>query len=393
MALGRTLGVPIFQEQVMQIAMLAAGFSAGEADELRRAMAAWRRKGGLGPFHHKVIHGMVARGYTREFAESIFRQIEGFGEYGFPESHAASFALLVYVSCWLKKHHPDAFLVGLLNAQPMGFYAPAQLVEDAKRHGVQVQPVDVCLSEAKTVLENISVHQWAVRLGLHMVSGLSSAGVRNIIQARQTKAFDSCEDLVKRAELNRSDLQALAAADALRSLSKHRHQAQWDVSGLDTHKDLLKESRTQESNVALPSPTIAETVFADYASIGLSLTQHPIALIRHQLPVSGIRSAKELKYYPDKRPARACGLVTHRQRPSTAKGTVFITLEDETGQVNVIVWPELLERQRDILLNSQVMAVFGIWQKQGEVRHLLAKRVLDLSQLFNALKLQARNFQ
>ncbi|MCE2680272.1 MAG: error-prone DNA polymerase [Burkholderiales bacterium] len=393
MALGRTLGVPIFQEQVMQIAMLAAGFSAGEADELRRAMAAWRRKGGLGPFHQKVIHGMVARGYTQEFAESIFRQIEGFGEYGFPESHAASFALLVYVSCWLKKHHPDAFLVGLLNAQPMGFYAPAQLVEDAKRHGVQVLPVDVCLSEASTVLENTGVNEWAVRLGLHMVAGLSLSGLHNIVEARKQRNFDNSEDLAKRAGLNRSDLQALAAADAMHTLSANRHQAQWDVSGLDTKNDLLAPSRTEETSVSLPEPTEAETVFADYASIGLSLTKHPIALIRHQLPITGVRTANELKYYPDKRPARACGLVTHRQRPGTAKGTVFITLEDETGQVNVIVWPELLERQRDILLNSSVMAVFGIWQKQGEVRHLLAKRVVDLTQLMHALKTQPRNFQ
>ncbi len=275
----------------------------------------------------------------------------------------------------------------------MGFYAPAQLVEDAKRHGVQVLPVDVCLSEASTVLENTGVNQWAVRLGLHMVAGLSLSGLHNIVEARKQRNFDNGEDLAKRAGLNRSDLQALAAADAMHTLSANRHQAQWDVSGLDTKNDLLAPSRTEETSVSLPEPTEAETVFADYASIGLSLTKHPIALIRHQLPITGVRTANELKYYPDKRPARACGLVTHRQRPGTAKGTVFITLEDETGQVNVIVWPELLERQRDILLNSSVMAVFGIWQKQGEVRHLLAKRVVDLTQLMLALKTQARNFQ
>lgn len=395
-ALGRTLGVPIFQEQVMQVAMLAAGFRAGQADALRRAMAAWRRKGGLGPFYRQVIDGMVERGYSHAFAEQIFRQIEGFGEYGFPESHAASFALLVYVSCWIKCHHPDAFLVGLLNAQPLGFYAPAQLIADAQRHGVTVLPVDVNRSGPQSRLEQQRDGTWAVRLGLDCVHGLSKQAIHaiteNLSKTKNAALYASAEDLAKRAHLNKSDLQALASADALLTLCGHRHEAQWAVTGIDTRADLLHVSRTAEPVANFQAPTIAEQVCADYASLGFSLTAHPMSLIRPRLPLNNLRSARELKQYPDRRPARACGLVTHRQRPGTAKGTVFITLEDETGFVNIIVWPDLLERQRDILLKASLLAVFGTWQRQGDVCHLLAGQALDLTHLLDTLKPGSRNF-
>jgi len=414
-ALGRTLGVPIFQEQVMQIAMLAAGFSAGEADELRRAMAAWKRKGGVHKFYDRVIDGMVNRGYSQDFAERIFRQIEGFGEYGFPESHAASFALLVYVSAWLKRHHPDAFLVGLLNSQPMGFYAPAQLIDDAQRHGVEVLPADVNHSEYLTTLQMLNTsHQtsatprYAVQLGLHLIAGLSEVGAKRIMQSRKQlehehsacshpsqarpMVFECVEDVASHAQLNTTDLQALAAANAFGSLASHRHQAYWEVLGIKLTTTLLRNSRTVEASVNLSPPSEQQTVLADYASTGFSLNGHPLALIRPQLKRFRIETAKVLKTYPSKRLARACGIVTHRQRPGTAKGVVFITLEDETGQVNVIVWPSLVDKYRATMLQSQLLAVYGIWQRDGEVTHLVAKRLENFDYMLNNLQTHSRNF-
>ncbi|HEY1058836.1 MAG TPA: error-prone DNA polymerase [Limnobacter sp.] len=405
-ALERTLGVPIFQEQVMQIAILAAGFSPGEADQLRRGMAAWKRRGGLHHFYDRVVGGMLERGYTREFAESIFRQMEGFGEYGFPESHAASFAKLVYLSAWLKCNHPDAFLCGLLNAQPMGFYAPAQLIQDAQRHGVQVLPVDVQCSavdshlecpvtrddHARTRLANNRL-LYPVRLGFNRISGLKQAAAQRIVEARQAGRFQSVEDLSKRAQLDRRDLQALADADALKPLAGHRRQAVWQSTGLDHHKDLLQQTRQSETTVTLPPASALQDMLADYRSLGASLEHHPITFLRAHLAKHRIQPISTLKTYPDGRLARACGLVTHRQRPATAKGTVFLNLEDETGHVNVIVWNELAEQQRQILRNATVMGVFGIWQQQGEVVSLLAKKLVDYTPLLTELTVHSRDFR
>lgn len=413
-ALERTLGIPIFQEQVMQIAIHAAGFTPGEADQLRRGMAAWRRKGGMLQFYERVVGGMMDKGYDREFAENIFRQMEGFGEYGFPESHAASFALLVYVSAWLKCHHPDAYLCGLLNAQPMGFYQPSQLIRDAQDHGVEVLPVDVQLSEVLSTLEtptlqttlnaSNSLHLRSylpVRLGLNRISRLQATAANRIIAARQQRPFESVEDLSKRAQLERTDLVALADADALRSLAGHRRQAIWETAGLDMSKDLLMQMRTApatpvtqregsaaESSLSELSPI--ENMFADFRSTQASLTHHPVEFIRPQLGEFKIQDIQTLKTYPSGRLARACGIVTHRQRPATAKGTVFLTLEDETGQVNVIVWNDLAEQFRLILRSAQIMGVFGIWQKQGEVCNLLAKRLVDYTPLLANIKDQNR---
>ncbi|HEX4856901.1 MAG TPA: error-prone DNA polymerase [Limnobacter sp.] len=401
-ALGRTKGIPIFQEQVMQVAILAAGFTPGEADALRRGMAAWKRKGGLHHFHERVIKGMTLRGYSREFAESIFRQMEGFGEYGFPESHAASFALLVYTSSWLKCHHPDAFLCGLLNAQPMGFYAPAQLIQDAQRHGVKVLPVDVQHShqESRLVPQHCaeqSTGLWPVRLGLNRVVGLQTGAALRIVQARQQKTFSSVEDLAMRAELDRRDLQALADADALRELAGHRRQAVWQTTGLLTasHRkpDLLQEAYTEEAPLVLPKADELQDMLADYRSTGASLEHHPISFLRRQLEAFKIRPVEELQTYPDGRLARACGIVTHRQRPGTAHGTVFLNLEDETGNVNVIVWNSLAEQQRQVLRNSAILGVFGIWQREGEVCNLVARRLVDYTHLLEQLQTSSRDFR
>ena len=396
-ALERTLGVPIFQEQVMQLAILAADFTPGEADQLRRAMAAWKRKGGLGPFHERLVGRMVAKGYGPDYAERIFRQIEGFGEYGFPESHAASFALLVYVSAWLKCHHPDAFLAALLNSQPMGFYAPAQLVRDARAHGVTVLPVDVTCSLWTTELEGEGGPGDGlrpVRLGFGRISGFPEDAAQRLVAARAEAPFASPEDLARRARLDAHQLGLLAQAGALKALSGHRHRAAWAVAGVDTRATpLLHRTRTHEADAELAAPDAAQDLLADYRSTGLSLTTHPLALLREQLAAFKVQPASVLRDYPHGRLARASGLVTHRQRPETARGVVFVTLEDETGAVNVICWPQVVQQQRRALLASTLLTVFGIWQREGEVRHLVARQLVDHTPLLQGLSTRSRNFR
>jgi error-prone DNA polymerase len=398
-ALMRTKGVPIFQEQVMQIAMMAADFTAGEADQLRRAMAAWKRKGGLEPFYDRLVGRMVEKGYAPEYADRIFQQIKGFGDYGFPESHAAGFALLAYVSSWIKCHHPDVFLAALLNSQPMGFYAPAQLVRDACAHGVEVRAVDVMISACESTLEPMAgaaLH--AVRLGLDRVAGLSSAAAERIVAARAQAAFNTPEDLARRASLGAHDLQALAQADALQSLTGHRHQAAWAVAGIDTRPTpMLRETRVDEAAVVLPAPTENQDMLADYRALGLTLHRHPLALLRAELARFKVQPAAVLRDYPNGRLARASGLVTHRQRPGTAKGTMFVTLEDDTGTVNAIVWPAVVESQRKPLLAARLLTLFGRWQCQGEgehaVRHLVVMKAIDHSDLLQGLVTHSRDFR
>ena len=399
-ALARTKGVPIFQEQVMQVAMLAADFSAGEADQLRRAMAAWRRKGGLGPFHDRLVGRMVEKGYARAYAEAVFKQIEGFGEYGFPESHAASFALLVYASAWLKRHHPDAFLVALLNSQPMGFYAPAQLVRDARAHGVAVLPADVGCSAVEATLEPPaeSGAPWPVRLGLNQVGGLGADAAQRIVAARAAGPFAGVEDLARRAALDAGALARLARADALASIAGHRRAAVWAAAGVDARAPpLLARTRTHEPAAALAAPDAAEELFADYRATGLSLRGHPLALLRAQLAALRVQPAAVLRGFRSGQLARASGLVTHRQRPATAKGVVFVTLEDETGSVNVIVWPDVAAAQRRPLLASRLLTVYGVWQREGEgeraVMHLIARRLVDQTALLQGLASRSRDFR
>ncbi|MFL9898914.1 error-prone DNA polymerase [Paraburkholderia fungorum] len=392
-ALGRTLGVPIFQEQVMQVAILAAGFTAGEADQLRRAMAAWKRKGGLEKYYDRIVDGMLERGYNQAFAEGIFEQIKGFGEYGFPESHAASFALLVYASSWLKCHEPEAFLAAMLNSQPMGFYSPSQLVQDAQRHGVKVLPVDVSVSGWDSVLVQIpNSGRPAVRLGLSLVRGMKDGAVGRIENARAVRRFESVKDVARRAQLDRKDLHVLADANALASLAGNRREALWQSVAAVPDKDMLAAAAVEDETPELGAPTEAHDIVADYRSVGLTLGRHPLELLRPQLLANRLMPASTLRSYGDGRLARGCGLVTVRQRPGTAKGVMFVTLEDETGNVNVIVWPSLLEKQRKEALGASLLAVYGTWQCQGEVRHLVAQRLVDMSHLLGGLTSTSRDF-
>ncbi len=492
--LKRTLGVPIFQEQVMQIAMAAANFSGGEADSLRRSMAAWKRKGGVHHFYDRLVGAMVANGYTQEFADGLFQQIEGFGEYGFPESHAASFALLVYVSCWLKRHESACFLAAMLNSQPLGFYAPSQLVQDARRHGVIVRPVDVSHSNWDCTLEQLgsdpdsgqqpdrsarcitksgsdpicghaqtspraqvqatppperNVRQPkggqspishstthpdgvtvlnqdppplgpppvacsaekgvgaptprapdrphpAIRLGLRMVSGLRQEVAQRIAQERARVPFASTHDLAHRCDLDAGDLKALASADALTSLSGHRRQQVWDASALHAAPALFRGVPVVEEALALPAAWEGEEVAFDYAATGLSLRRHPVAFLRPQLAAQKLLSAAQMRDFPHGRLARACGIVTMRQQPHTARGVMFVTLEDETGHVNVIVWKAVKEAFRPALYRARLLAVYGVWQRDadsgGQVRHLVAKRLVDLTHLLGDLAPGSRDF-
>ena len=391
--LERTLGVPIFQEQVMKIAMAAAGFTAGQADELRRSMAAWRRKGGIDQFRRKLVEGLLNNGYTAEFAETIFKQIEGFGEYGFPESHAASFALLAYVSAWLKCHEPEAFLASLLNSQPMGFYAASQLIQDARRHGVQLLPVDVQISDWECTLEMVSDDKAsthtrpAVRLGLNQILGLPAAAAQALLDARQAGPFLDTQDLGRRANLNQAVLQQLALAGALHTLSGHRRQAAWHAAASVATKGLLREAEpTEDEQPLLLPPTEAHDLVTDYQRLGFTLGRHPLALLRQTLTRLRFAPATTLAQLPQGRFARACGLVTMRQRPQTAKGVIFVTLEDETGSVNLIVRAELAVRQRRELLQAHLLAAIGTWQNLQGTQHLLVGRLEDHSSLLATIE-------
>lgn len=382
----------------MQLCVAAAGFTPGEADALRRSMAAWRRHGSVDRFQTRIVEGMVERGYARAFAEQVFFQIQGFGEYGFPEAHAASFALLAYCSAWLKRHEPACFLAALINSQPMGFYGPAQLVQDARRHGVDVRPPDVMYSAWDCTLEAAGpaaspAPQPAVRLGLRVVHGLPEVAAQRIVAARAGAPFSSTEDLALRAGLDAGALKALASADALASLSGHRRQQVWDASALRPAPELLRGAPVDEELLELPPAAEGEEVVFDYASTGLTLRTHPVGLLRPQLAGRKLRTSAELRDQPNGRLVRACGLVTVRQQPSTANGTMFVSLEDETGTVNVIVWRRLRERYRVALLQAQLLAVYGTWQRDGDVRHLVAGHLEDLSALLGGLAVASRDFR
>jgi error-prone DNA polymerase len=391
-ALGRTLGVPVFQEQVMQISMIAAGFTPGEADELRRSMAAWRRKGGLDRYYAKIVDGMTSRGYDKSFAEAIFQQIHGFSEYGFPESHAASFALLVYASCWIKCHHPAEFLAAMLNSQPLGFYSPSQLVQDAKRNSVEVRPVDVMSSDVDCTLEDLP-RAPAVRLGLRMIAGLAAETMARIVEARRAQVFDSAEDLARRAHVDHAEMKRLAAGDALTSLSGHRRQQVWDASALRSTPELLHDAPFDEEVLDLAEAPEGEEILFDYAALGLTLRRHPMALLRAKLDQRKLLTARQLEHTPNGRIVHYCGIVTLRQQPETANGTVFISLEDETGVVQVICWKSLRDAQRKELLGSRLLAVHGMWQREGEVKNLIAGRLEDLSPMLGRLATESRDFR
>jgi len=404
--LQRTLGVPIFQEQVMQIAIVAAGFTPGEADALRRAMGAWKRSGGIDHFKDKLLTGMRANGYTAEFADRIYQQMLGFGEYGFPESHSASFALLVYDSAWLKHFEPAVFTCALLNSQPMGFYAPAQLVRDARSHGVEVRPVDVGVSDWECTLEtHDGANQPALRLGMRLVKSLSQEGASRLMQARREQPFRDVQDLAERAALARNDLEALAAAGAFASLSGNRHLAFWEVAGTErvSKAQTAKPARgvlelgartghLAEGQPLLPAPTEGQQIVADYASIGLTLGRHPLALLRERLRKNRLLSSDELKCVANGRQVRTAGIVLMRQRPQTASGVTFLTLEDENGQVNVIVWEQVGIDHRRALVDARLLEVQGEWQRQDEVMHLIARRLIDRTKMLGELLTHSRDF-
>jgi len=425
--LKRTLGVPIFQEQVMQIAMTAAGFTPGQADQLRRAMAAWKRRGGLEPFREQLVEGMLARGYSLEFAERIYSQIRGFGDYGFPESHAASFALLTYFSAWLKCHHPAAFACGLLNSQPMGFYAPAQIINDVRRHGVSVRPVDVrfagwdcglealrdqgsgvrgqgdsvpmsgpgrrpCKADLRNGHDEAARHAGpAIRLGLRMVKGLQADSAERIVAARAERAFADVQDLAVRARLDRGQLKALAEAGALKGLAGHRRRARWEALAVQRQGDLLDAAPIAEPRTPMAPPDALSELLDDYARLGLSLAHHPVALLRRILS-KRVRSARTLRDTADGTPVEACGLVTHRQRPGTASGVIFLSLEDETGIINVIVWPKLIERYRKEVLQGQILRVVGTLQNAQGSQHLIAKSLHSEDHRLANLSAGSRDF-
>ncbi|HTS84924.1 MAG TPA: error-prone DNA polymerase [Usitatibacter sp.] len=390
--LERTLGVSIFQEQVMQLAVVAAGFTPGEADRLRRAMASWRRRGGIEPFRDKLIEGMLSRGYDRQFAGQIYQQMQGFGEYGFPESHAASFALLVYVSSWLKLHEPAAFACALLNSQPLGFYSVSAIVQDAKRHGVEVLPADVQVSEVDSTLCHPGAGQGpSLRLGLGLIKGLKVTSSERVIKARQQRIFESAEDLARRSGLDRGDLSALAAADALSSLAGHRRRALWETLAVDEATRLALPA-IAVAPPRLAEPSEGENIVADYETVGLTLRRHPLALLRDRLKKRRIRTALEVAQSRHGQFIRAAGIVTCRQRPATASGVIFVTLEDETGYVNLIVWNDVSERQRRELLASRLLAVSGEVQREGSVVHVLARRLEDLSPMLGRLSTTSHDF-
>ncbi|MCC6714922.1 MAG: error-prone DNA polymerase, partial [Gammaproteobacteria bacterium] len=416
--LQRTLGVPLFQEQVIKLAMVAAGFTPGEADHLRRSMAAWRRNGHIAQFRQKLLDGMRARGYEEEFAERVYQQILGFGEYGFPESHSASFALITYVSAWLKCHEPAALTCALLNSQPMGFYAPSQLVQDVRRHGVEVLPVDVTVSAWDCTLERTALSSspreprtpprrapqdtaahghdregpLAIRLGLRMVKGLAQEAAARLAAARARSPFADLTDLARRAELSRRDVNALAAADALATLAGNRRQTRWQALAAERPLPLLAETRIAEATPLLRPPDEGENIVADYGSTGLSLRRHPLALLRPRLRQLRCLSGEELRALPHGTPVITAGMVITRQRPGTATGVVFLTLEDETGQINVIVWSSLVTRHRRAVTGAHLMLVEGEIQREGEVLHVIARRLRDYSPLLGELTVSSRDF-
>jgi len=377
----------------MQIAIVAADYSLGEADQLRRSMAAWKRHGGLEPHKERLAAGMKKNGYTPEFAAQIFEQIKGFGSYGFPESHAASFALLTYASCWLKCHEPAAFACALINSWPMGFYSPDQILQDARRHQLQIRPVDVRASDWDCSLEPLSAGQPAIRMGLRMIKGFREEDARRIEAARRHGAFADVADLGERAALDSRAQALLADSGALRGLAGHRHRARWEVAGVQKQLGLFAGLPNEEEvKIVLPKPSVGEDLHADYSTVGTTLGPHPLALLRGELQARRCRSSRELMDIEHGRPVSVAGLVTGRQRPGTASGVTFVTLEDEFGNVNVVVWRDLAERQRQVLVGSQLLKVDGRWEREGDVRHLIAGRMSDLSPLLNGIHVQSRDF-
>jgi error-prone DNA polymerase len=385
--LGRTLGVPLFQEQAMKIAIVAAGFTPTEADELRRSMATFKVQGLVTQFENKLIHGMMKNGYTKEYAQRVFRQLEGFGSYGFPESHAASFALLVYVSSWIKCYYPDVFACALLNSMPMGFYQPAQIVIDARKHDIEVRPVDINYSNWDNLLEEKSGKYCALRLGFRQVKGLREEDMNQFISGRR-HFFTSINEL-RDINLSQATLEKLADADAFRSIGLDRRQALWEISTCNDRPIALFSGQpsedAEEKKVSLPEMTLSEHVVQDYAATSLSIKAHPVIFVREKLQQLHILSTKELTSLCDGDLVKVAGLVLVRQRPGTAGGICFITIEDETGVANLVVFENLFNKYKKEILQSRLLMVEGKLQREGEVIHVIVKGCYDLSKLFRYL--------
>lgn len=385
----------------MKIAVVAADFTPGEADGLRRAMAAWKRKGGLEPYRDRLMSGMAKNGYSTEFADQIYRQISGFGEYGFPESHAASFALLTYISSWLRCHEPAAFAASLINSQPMGFYAPAQLTQDARRNGVTVLPVDIAASDWDCSLQPVdqpghadrgTPAQPSLRLGLRLVRGLQRAEADRIVSQRARQPFASIDELATRAQLSNHAIRALAAAGVLDALSAHRHDANWQALGVERLPGLITGLSARESQPELPLPTERQNILADYRYLGLTTGRHPMALLRPSLTRRGFRNSLDLQQLADGSRVRVGGLVTHMQQPATASGVVFASLEDETGIVNIILWPKVFAAQRRCALEASLLVVDGTLQRRDLVAHVVARQLHDASTWLQGMRRNSRDF-
>ncbi|MGB0495498.1 MAG: error-prone DNA polymerase [Kangiellaceae bacterium] len=400
--LERTLGVPIFQEQVIQIAMVAAGFSGGEADQLRRAMATWGRNGDLFVFKDKLNKGMLKNNYSAEFADRIFEQMKGFGSYGFPESHSASFAILAYFSAWLKRHHTAAFYCALLNSQPMGFYSPSQLIQDAIRHKIQVFEINIDHSfwQSEVLLPNGQEKQSVpkgIRLGFHLIKGFNKKAAQRIIAEREKQSFTNIKDLVFRSKLNSIEKNALIQANALPRLAKHRHQAQWQSLAIEEDKPLLTKLDSikhvaSQSELNLTTPTEIEDMISDYKSTGLTLNKHPIKIMREKKWLEPCKRACELKDLRHGQFIKVAGVVTGRQRPGTAAGVLFITLEDETGNMNIIVWKSTLEKFRRQILDSRLLLIKGKVEREKKVVHVIAGYIQDISEKLPEFKRHSRDF-
>jgi error-prone DNA polymerase len=394
--LSRTLGVPLFQEQVIEIAQVAAGFTAGEADQLRRSMAAWKSHGNLEPMRDRLLAGMLDRGYRQEFAEQIFEMIKGFGSYGFPESHSASFALLAYVSAYLKCHHPAAFFAALVNSQPMGFYAPAQLIREARRSDVSVRPVDVTCSDWDCTLEShptsTTLDKVAIRLGMRLIEGFDETTATRLVAARTERRFGSLEDFATRAITDPRKREALVRADALRTLAGDRHTTGWHMQGIEALPGFLANRSVSEPQQPMRRPREGEEILADYRSTGLTLRRHPLALLRRRLKKLGILTAADLVALPHGQQVRIAGIVLHRQRPPTAKGTMFMTLEDETGTHNLIVRQDVLEAQRASLLGGRLLLLVARFQKIEGVTQLVASHAEDATRWIGDLGVVSRDF-
>jgi error-prone DNA polymerase len=389
--LERTLGIPIFQEQAIKLAMVAAGFTGGQADRLRRAMASWGKNGNLLKFEQQFMHGMHSNGYSADYAESLFEQIKGFGGYGFPESHSASFALLCYASSWLKCHHPAAFYASLLNSQPMGFYSPSQLVQDARRHRVVIHPPCVNTSHWESTLVFTDAHEPAIQLGFNRIKSFPQQSAEMIMEVRTSGPFTTLLDFHRRTALAKDDLQTLVAADALSALSGHRQQAYWDAAALEPARPLLDDAPASEA-LTTPPASEAQEVNADYQTTGLSLRAHPMALLRREQPFNQCKTQTDLQTMGNGRFVRVAGLVTGRQRPGTAKGTVFVTLEDETGNINVVVWKATQEQFRRELLTSRLLLIKGRLEIKDQVIHIIAGQLYDYSDRLMGLTLKSRDF-